>query len=416
MQKVEVAIGKRELTSSTKKIILALQHMIAMFGATVLVPLITGFDVGTSLVCAGIGTLIFHLCTKGKVPVFLGSSFAFIPLIQYVNETYGSLRYAQGGIVVAGFIYVILSFLVKKIGSEKFEKYLPAQVVGPMIIVIGLNLVPNAINMASQNFYIAGVTLALALGLSNFAKGFAKQLSIIISVVVGYFLSYEFNLIDTQAIKAAQIIQMPKMQLPIFNLGAVLVMAPVVIAVFMEHIGDITTNSAVVGKNFLKDPGLNRTLLGDGLATMFAGLVGGPANTTYGENTGVLAITKNYDPSILRLAAVFAICLGCMGKVGGFLQTIPACVMGGISVMLFSMIAIIGVRTIKTASIQGKMHFNLKNIIIMAVIIVIGLGSHVGINISLPITKTVQIGGLSLAALTGLILNAILEKVVEKNL
>ena len=409
-------VERNVAVARAKKIILALQHMIAMFGATVLVPLITGFDVGTALFCAGCGTLIFHFCTKKKVPVFLGSSFAFIPVITYVADTYGSLRYAQGGIVVAGFLYVIISLIIKKVGPEKVERFFPAQVVGPMIIVIGLNLVPNAFQMASENFYVAGITFGCAVLLSKFGKGFLKQLSIIISVILGYIIALKFHLVDLTAVQEASILQMPKFQLPIFNFGAILVIVPVVMAVFMEHIGDITTNSAVVGKDFVKDPGLHRTLLGDGLATMFAGLVGGPANTTYGENTGVLAITKNYDPSILRLAAVFAIILGCVGKIGGFLSTIPTSVMGGISVMLFSMIAVVGVRTIKTAAMQQRLDINFKNVLVMAAVIIIGLGPHVGLNLAIPISETVSISGLSLAAIVGVVLNLILQRIVDKNI
>lgn len=417
MENIGGKVVERNVTvDRAKKIILALQHMIAMFGATVLVPLITGFDVGTALFCAGCGTLIFHFCTKKKVPVFLGSSFAFIPVITYVAETYGSLRYAQGGIVVAGFLYVIISLIIKKVGPEKVERFFPAQVVGPMIIVIGLNLVPNAFQMASENFYVAGITFGCAVLLSKFGKGFLKQLSIIISVILGYIIALKFHLVDLTAVQEASILQMPKFQLPIFNFGAILVIVPVVMAVFMEHIGDITTNSAVVGKDFVKDPGLHRTLLGDGLATMFAGLVGGPANTTYGENTGVLAITKNYDPSILRLAAVFAIILGCVGKIGGFLSTIPTSVMGGISVMLFSMIAVVGVRTIKTAALQQRLEINFKNILVMAAVIIIGLGPHVGLNLAIPISHTVSISGLSLAAIVGVVLNLILQRIVDKNI
>lgn len=417
MDNIGGKVVERNVTlDRAKKIVLALQHMIAMFGATVLVPLITGFDVGTALFCAGCGTLIFHFCTKKKVPVFLGSSFAFIPVITYVADTYGSLRYAQGGIVVAGFLYVIISLIIKKVGPEKVERFFPAQVVGPMIIVIGLNLVPNAFQMASENFYVAGITFGCAVLLSKFGKGFMKQLSIIISVILGYIVALKFHLVDLTAVREASILQMPKFQLPIFDFGAILVIVPVVMAVFMEHIGDITTNSAVVGKDFVKDPGLHRTLLGDGLATMFAGLVGGPANTTYGENTGVLAITKNYAPSILRLAAVFAIILGCVGKIGGFLSTIPTSVMGGISVMLFSMIAVVGVRTIKTAAIQQRLEINFKNILVMASVIIIGLGPHVGLNLAIPISETVSISGLSLAAIVGVILNLILQSIVDKNI
>lgn len=398
------------VNSITKKVFLALQHMIAMFGATVLVPLLTGFDVSTTLFCAGVGTIIFHLCTKRKVPVFLGSSFAFIPAIQTVYKNYHSLSYAQGGIVVAGFLYVLLSFLVKKIGVSKITKYFPAQVIGPMIIVIGVNMIPTAFGMASQNYFIAAVTLITALITSKKGFGFIKQLSIIISVAIGYVISYKMGLVDLSKIQEASIIAMPHFTLPKFDLGAIIIIAPVIVAVFMEHIGDITTNSAVVGADFMKDPGLNRTLLGDGLATMIAGFLGGPANTTYGENTGILAITKNYDPSILRLTAVFAIILSTVGKIGGFLQTIPQCVMGGISLMLFSMIAIVGIKTIKNSAID----FNGKNIIIMFAIIFIGLCSHIGINISMPVTSTVSLTGLPLAAIIGVILNILFTKIEKK--
>ncbi|WP_071028174.1 uracil-xanthine permease family protein [Peptoniphilus raoultii] len=391
--------------SYSKKIILGLQHLIAMFGATVLVPILTGFDVSTAIFAAGAGTLIFHFCTKNKVPVFLGSSFAFIPVIQIVGQAEG-LRYAQGGIIVAGLIYVLLSLVINKIGVSKIIKFFPAQVVGPMVIVIGFNLIPTAFNMAKTNFYLSLTTFATCLILSNFAKGFIKQLAIIISVIVGYLLSLKMGVVDLSLISNAGFLQVPKFQLPAFSISAIITIVPVVMAVFMEHLGDITTNSQVVGKNFIEDPGLNRTLLGDGLATMFAGLIGGPANTTYGENTGVLALTKNYDPSILRLAAIFAIILSFVGKIGGFLSSIPQAVMGGISLVLFSMIALVGFKTLKNAHTP----MNLKNILIIASILIIGLGGHVGINLGIKLSDAVSLSGLSLAALVGIILNALLVK------
>ena len=391
--------------------ILALQHLIAMFGATVLVPMLTGMDASVALLSAGVGTLLFHFITKGKVPAFLGSSFAFIPVIIQVRELYnGDLSYAQGGIIVAGLIYVLMSFVIQKIGVEKITKYLPHQVVGPMIIVIGLNLIPTAYDMASTHFLIAAITLATALLITLKGRGFIKQLSILIAVVIGYMLSLKLNLVDTQVIKEAQLLAIPNFTLPKFSIGAISIIVPVVLAVFMEHIGDITTNGEVVGQNFMEDPGLHRTLLGDGIATMFAGFVGGPANTTYGENTGVLAITKNYDPSILRIAAVFAIILGFVAKIGGFLNTIPTSVMGGISLMLFSMISLVGVQTIKNNDVE----FNIKNIIVMSSILILGLGSGYiesafGIAIGIPITETVKITGLSFAAIIGVVLNIILN-------
>ncbi len=275
-----------------------------------------------------------------------------------------------------------------------------------MIIVIGFNLIPTAWNMASNHFLVAFVTLAVALGIAKFGRGFLRQLAIIIAVATGYLLSFKFHIIDTDIITNSSWVQIPNFTFPKFDLGAILIIVPVILAVFMEHVGDITTNGAVVGKNFIEDPGLNRTLLGDGMATICAGFLGGPANTTYGENTGVLAITKNYDPGILRIAAVFAILLGTIGKVGGVLRSIPVPVMGGISLMLFSMIAYIGFKNIKDKKVQ----MNPKNIFIMATIIIIGLGGHVGLKIAIPITQNVSLSGLSLAALVGIILNSILYR------
>lgn len=395
-----------------KQIILGLQHLIAMFGATVLVPILTGFDPSVALVAAGCGTLIFHFCTKKKVPVFLGSSFAFIPLILTVKEMHGGdLAYAQGGIMVAGLMYVLLSLCIKTIGVEKINKFLPPQVVGPMIMVIGLNLVPVALDMASGQYVVAGVTLAVALGVTLLAKGFTKQLSILIGVLTGYAVAAVMGIVDTSAVSEAAVIAVPAFRMPKFSLAAIMTIAPVVIAVFMEHIGDVKTNGTVVGKDFIKDPGLNRTLLGDGLATMFAGFIGGPANTTYGENTGVLAITKNYDPKILRIAAVFAIILGMVAKLGAVLKTIPVPVMGGISLMLFSMIALVGFRTVR----DNKVEMNWKNIAVIGTILLLGFGasyiqSLTGITLAIPVTETVSISGLSFAAIVGVTLNAVLNR------
>ena len=403
-------IDKSSIKKKGIKIIMALQHLIAMFGSTVLVPILTGLDISVALFCAGLGTLIFHLCTKRKVPVFLGSSFAFIPVIIAVGQVYGDLRYAQGGILVAGLIYVAMSFLIKKIGTDRLHSVLPAQVVGPMIMVIGLNLIPTAFDMAKSNIIIAAITLGTTLIVKYFGKGFISQIAILCGVAVGYTVSLVTGLVDTAAIASAQMVAVPNFTLPKFDIGAIMMIAPVVLATFMEHIGDITTNGQVVGKDFIKDPGLNRTLLGDGLATISASLLGGPANTTYGENTGVLAITKNYDPSLLRLAAVFAIALSFISKFGMAIRTIPSCVMGGISLMLFTMIALVGVKTIKTE----KVKMNWKNIIVMASILIIGfVGKYVedkfGIVIGIRITDTITMSGLSFAAIVGVILNLILN-------
>ncbi len=412
VKKIEASKEQSRIQVNIKRVILGLQHLIAMFGATILVPMITGFDPSVALIAAGSGTLLFHLVTKGKVPVFLGSSFAFIPVILYVANTYGDLAYAQGGLMVAGGIYIILSLLIKKIGMGRIRKYLPAQVIGPMIIVIGLSLIPVAIDMASAGFGLAVLTLGTALLITKFGRGFSKQLSILIAVVTGYTVALAFNIVDTSIITEASLIQMPNFSTPKFDIGAILIIAPVVLAVFMEHIGDITTNGEVVGKNFIKDPGLNRTLLGDGIATIFASMIGGPANTTYGENTGVLAITKNYDPAVLRIAAVFAIILGFVARLGGVLTSIPVAVMGGISLMLFSMIALVGIKTLKK---NKEVAFKKKNLVIIASILLLGLGTsylqtYTGIVIGIPVTEGVQITGLSLAAIVGVALNAFLNR------
>ena len=395
-----------------RKAALSIQHLLAMFGATVLVPLLTGFDPAVAIFCAGVGTLIFHFCTDWKVPVFLGSSFAFIGVINQVSDAFnGDLAYAQGGIIVAGLLYLIMSLVVKFIGVEKVKKYFPPQVTGAMIAVIGLNLIPSALDMALTYLPIAIITLAIAIGINKFAKGSIRQFSVIIAVFTGLVLSFILKQVDTTAASQASWFAIPNFRLPKFSIEAILMIAPVVLATFMEHIGDVTTNGTVVGKNFIENPGLNRTLLGDGLATIFAGFAGGPANTTYGENTALLAITKNYDPRVLELTAVFAIVLSCVGKFGGFLQSIPQAVMGGISIYIFSMITYVGVKSIRDSKCYKG---NTKNIIIIATILIIGLGTsylstYAGIEIGIPLSKTSSLTGLSLAAIVGVILNRILN-------
>ena len=390
-----------------KKTILSIQHLLAMFGATVLVPLLTGFDPSVAIFCAGVGTLIFHKCTDFKVPVFLGSSFAFISVINQVKDTFkGDLSYAQGGIIVAGFIYVIMSIIVKVVGPEKVKKYFPPQVTGAMIMVIGLNLLPTAIEMAMNNIIIAIITLSISVCINQFGKGSIKQFSVIIAIFVGILISMLTGIGDFSAVNDASFFTIPNFSAPKFSMKAIIIIAPVVLAVFMEHVGDITTNGTVVGKNFLENPGLHKTLLGDGLATLFAGFVGGPANTTYGENTALLAITKNYDPKLLRLTAIFAIIISCVGKFGTFLQSIPEAVMGGISIYLFSMITFIGVKTIS----NSKCYKEGANLSVIIIILFIGLVTcyikhFMGIEIGIPIASNAKLTGLSLAALVGIIMN-----------
>ena len=394
-----------------KKAILSIQHLLAMFGATVLVPLLTGFDPSVAIFCAGVGTLLFHKCTDFKVPVFLGSSFAFISVINQVADTFnGDLSYAQGGIIVAGLIYVIMSIIVRVVGPEKVKKYFPPQVTGAMIIVIGLNLIPTAVDMAMNNVLVAIITLGVAVGINQFAKGSIRQFSVIIAIFVGIIVSKFVGITDFSAVGQANFFSIPNFTAPKFSIEAIIIISPVVLAVFMEHVGDITTNGAVVGKNFLEDPGLHKTLLGAGIATLFAGFMGGPANTTYGENTALLAITKNYDPKLLRLTAVFAIVISCVGKFGAFLQSIPTAVMGGISIYLFSMITFIGVKTIR----DSKCYKESGNLSVMIIILVIGLTTcyvkhFTGIEIGIPIASNAKLTGLSLAALVGIIVNKLIN-------
>ena len=382
-----------------KEWILSIQHLFAMFGATVLVPLLVGINPSIAILTAGIGTLIFHLCTKGKVPVFLGSSFAFITPIITISTMYNDYSYVQGGIIVVGLIYALMSFIVYKIGVDKINKLLPSHVVGAMIIVIGLSLVPSAITNIQTNTMVALVTLGISLLITFLGRGFIKQLGILIGVVCGYILALSMGIVDTSIIQNANLITLPSLTLPKFSLEAIMIIAPLSLCTLCEHIGDITTNGTVVGKDFVKDPGLHRTLLGDGLATMVAGFMGSCVNTTYGENTSLLAITKNYNPKLLRRTAVIAIVLSFIGIFGAILQSVPSCVIGGISLQLYCMIAWIGVKNIK----DNKAYKSIKKLIVIAVILLVGLS---GFAITLG---SITISGLALAVIVGVILNLVLN-------
>ena len=382
-----------------KEWILSIQHLFAMFGATVLVPLLVGINPSIAILTAGIGTLIFHLCTKGKVPVFLGSSFAFITPIITISTMYNDYSYVQGGIIVVGLIYALMSFIVYKIGVDKINKILPSHVVGAMIIVIGLSLVPSAVTNIQTNSMVALATLGISLLITFFGKGFIKQLGILIGVVCGYLLSLYLGIVDISVIQNANLIALPTLSLPKFSLEAIMVIAPLSLCTLCEHIGDITTNGTVVGKDFVKDPGLHKTILGDGLATLVAGLLGSVPNTTYGENTSLLAITKNYNPKLLRRTAMIAIVLSFIGIFGAVLQSVPACVIGGISLQLYCMIAWIGVKNIK----DNKSYKSIKKLIVIAVILIVGLS---GFTITLG---SIAISGLALAVIVGVILNLVLS-------
>ena len=379
--------------------ILSVQHLFAMFGATVLVPLLVGITPSVAILTAGIGTLIFQLCTKGKVPVFLGSSFAFITPIITIYTMYGDYSYVQGGIICVGIVYSVVAYIISKIGSDKITKLLPPHIVGAMIIVIGLSLVPSAITNIKTNTLVALVTLGISLVITFKAKGFLKQCGILVAIICGYVISLAMGIVDTSIITSASAISVPTLTLPKFSLTAIMVIVPVAICTMCEHIGDIVTNGTVVGKDFVKEVGIEKTMLGDGLATLVAGLLGSVPNTTYGENTSVLAITKNYDPKILRRTAILAIILSFAGVFSATIQSVPACVIGGISLQLYCMIAWVGFNNI----INSKSHKSLKNLIIIAVMLIIGLG---GFTLTLG---SVVISSLTLCALVGIVLNIILN-------
>lgn len=393
-----------------KNLVLSLQHVLAMFGATVLVPFITGLNPSIALLGAGVGTLLFHLVTGGKVPVFLGSSFAFISGILIVKENFG-LEYATGSFIAVGAVYMIMSVIIYFVGVQNVRRLFPAVVTGPIIIVIGLILAPVAVDMASANWTIAIITI-LAIALTGIiARGFMKMIPILTGIIVGYFAAFLMGAVDLTAVSQAGIFEMPVFTKPAFSADAMKIIVPIALVTMIEHIGDITTNGAVVQKDFMKEPGLHRTILGDGLATAFAGLIGAPANTTYGENTGVLAITKNYSPAILRVAAVFAILLSFIGKFGALIQSIPVAVMGGVSFVLFGMIASIGVRTMVDTKVDLS---NLRNSIVVFTILIVGIVSlqGEGNKLVVPLTDLASLSGLSLAAVIGVTLNAFLNIIV----
>lgn len=415
---------KTDKKLSAKTFLLGFQHLFAMFGATVLVPALTGLNPAVALVTAGLGTLVFHFVTGRKVPVFVGSSFAYIGAIQIILGVTGDASTAdksliptvQGAVIAAGLVYVALSVIIYFIGADKIKNLFPPVVIGPVIVVIGLTLSPTAINMASQNWGIALITLTIVIIFSIFAKGFFRLVPILLGILGGYTASVLHDVIFTNSTKLVDfqpVINAPWISkfwdfsgefftLPKFEMSAIILLAPIALVTFMEHIGDITTNGSVVGKDFLKDPGLHKTLLGDGLATITAGLVGGPPNTTYGENTGVLAVTKVYDPFILEIAACMAVILGLFGKFAAILQTIPAPVMGGVSILLFGMIASVGMRTISEADFNFG---HSRNLIIVALILVVGIGLSAGVEIF-----GIHFSGLFIAVVTGAVLNKILPQ------
>jgi uracil permease len=402
---------------------LGLQHMFAMFGATVLVPVLTGLSMSATLLFAGIGTLIFHLLTKMKVPAFLGSSFAFLggyASVVAMGADQGmsaaqSLPYACFGVFCAGILYFVLAALIAAFGVKKVMRFFPPIVTGPIIIAIGLTLSGSAINNCQTNWWIALLAIVIIIVCNIWGKGMVKILPILLGVLGSYIVAACFGLCDFSAVKEAAWIGFPfKMQDTVFAvfknpnwgllLSAVITIVPISLATMMEHIGDICAISSTVGKNFLGDPGLHRTLMGDGLATMLASLFGAPANTTYGENTGVLNLTKVFDPRVIRLAAIFAIILSFCPKFSALIGAMPASTIGGVSLVLYGMISAVGVRNM----VDNHVDFtSSRNVIVAALILVLAIGIKYGANDALPIGFT-TLSGLATAALVGVILNAIL--------
>ncbi len=390
--------GAPNFDSPAKRIIVGIQFLFVAFGATVLVPLLVGIDPAVALFTAGIGTLIFHLITKGKVPVFLGSSFAFIAPIVAATELYG-LPGTLSGLIAVGLVYGIVSGIIKIWGLRIIEKIFPAIVVGPVIMIIGLSLAPVAVNMAKTNWIISSVALLTAVLVVIYSKGMLKLIPVFLGIVVGYILSIILGEVDFTVIKEANWIALPEFVRPELNWSAILYMIPVAFAPIIEHVGDMYAIGGVANKKFVKDPGLHRTLLGDGVATAFAGFFGGPPNTTYSEVTGAIALTKVTDPRVLRIAAITAIVFSVIGKVSAFLKTIPQAVLGGIMLLLFGMIAGIGIKTL----IDAKTDFTkTRNQVIISIVLTVGIG---GAQVSYG---TFSLAGIGLASLVGVILNLIL--------
>ncbi|UMB54442.1 NCS2 family nucleobase:cation symporter [Lutibacter sp. A64] len=387
-------------SSPIKRVIIGIQFLFVAFGATVLVPLLINIDPSVALFTAGVGTLIFHLITKGKVPVFLGSSFAFIAPIIAATKLYGYSG-TLGGIIAVGIVYSIVSAIIKLWGLRVIEKIFPAVVVGPVIMIIGLSLASTGVDMAKSNWPIALVVLATAIIIVTFTKGLIKLIPIFIGIVVGYIISIFTGLVDFSPVNEAAWFAFPKFTTPEFNWGAILYMIPVAIAPIIEHIGDMYAIGGVADKEFVKEPGLHRTLLGDGVATAFAGFLGGPPNTTYSEVTGAVALTKITDPRVLRIAAVTAIVFSVIGKISAILKTIPTAVLGGIMLLLFGMIASIGIRTL----IDAKTDFSItRNQVIVSIILTVGIGgAQIGFG-------NFSLAGIGLASVVGVILNLVLPK------
>ena len=429
-------MSENQKLSPAKFGLLGFQHMFAMFGATVLVPALTGLSVSATLLFAGLGTLLFHLLTKGKVPAFLGSSFAFLGgyfaiagMEQFADGTINWIPYAGVGVACAGLIYCVVAALFKVFGAEKVMRFFPPIVTGPIIIAIGLILSNSAVNNCATNWPIAILALVIVVAFNIWGKGMLKIIPILLGVVGSYAVAAIFGQVDFSAVKTAAWIGVPfQWKDTTFSLigncdwslliTCILTMAPISLATMMEHIGDMSAISSTVGKNFIKDPGLHRSLLGDGCATALAALFGAPANTTYGENTGVLALTRVYNPAVVRLAAVLAIFFSFCPKFAALISCMPAATIGGVSLILYGMISAVGVRNI----VENQVDFTKsRNVIIAALIIALALGINfssalgcdtvAGVSGAISFTIAgvkISLSGLAVASLVGIILNAIL--------
>lgn len=411
-----------------KTTVLGLQHLFAMFGATVLVPIITGLSVSATLLFAGIATIFMHLVTNRKIPVFLGSSFAFLggySAVKLAGVEYGlteaeALPYACVGVACAGLLYLLLALICKIVGWQKIIKFFPPIVTGPIIIAIGMTLAPSAINNCAENWWLALVAIVVVIVCNIWGKGMIKIVPILLGVVASYLVAAITGNIDFTLVKEAAWIGLPfQMKDTVFGLfatnvnkgllvSAIVTIVPIAIATMMEHVGDISAIGSTTGQNFIKNPGLHRTLIGDGVGTTIAALFGAPANTTYGENTGVLALTKVYDPFVVRLAAYFAIVLSFCPKFAALIRVMPAATIGGVSLILYGMISAIGVRNM----VENYTDFQeSRNIIIAAVILSLALGVTFSAAGAIAFTVgsvNVSLSGLAIASVMGIILNAIL--------
>lgn len=383
-----------------QKTVVGTQFLFVAFGATVLVPLLVGLDPSVALFTAGVGTLIFHAITKGKVPIFLGSSFAFIAPIIKATELFG-LAGALSGLVAVGAVYGIMSALIRLRGVGFIARLFPPIVVGPVIMLIGLSLASTGVNMAKTNWPLALIALTTTIVVSLWGKGLLRLIPIFAGIVVGYIASMLFGVVDFQPVVEAKWLTLPAFTRPEFCWEAIIFMIPVAIAPVIEHIGDIYAINEVAGKDFIKDPGLHRTMLGDGIACMVASLFGGPPVTTYSEVTGAISLTKITDPSVIRIAGLFGILFSVLGKISAVLKTIPEAVLGGIMLLLFGTIASVGINNL----IKNKVDLgNTRNLVIASLILTLGIG---GAELTFG---SITIGGIGLSALVGVILNLVIPQ------